>query len=907
MNFLSLCYDLFFNNWLVKPRILLTFLVFTNASYFAQIADSTFISPSVADSLLSSILTDNSIVDTSYIDTTAKKEFDVDDIIFANAQDSLSFDVYNKKMFLYGKGELRYKQSELKSGDIDVDFTTNSIEATGIIDTSDTSGSGLLDTPVLSEEGQVYEGSSLKYNFKTQQGFISLAKNVDNDKSYRGDKVKKVNKNTYFVEDGLYTTCESDTPHTYFTASKMKVIQNDKIVARWIFMHIGGVPLPIPLPFAVLPNQSGRRSGIIIPTYGFDNQLGHTFRNTGYFWAISDYMDLMLGADFYTKGGYRYRTRYRYKKRYNFTGNLNAEISKLTRGEENDPDFSEQLNWNLNLRHNQDFNPTTSLNANISFMSSEFLETNRRTYNDLVTQNVTSNATFNKRWDESGNSLTIGYSRNQNLSTGNITEILPSLNFNMSQKYPFKREGVSKKDQQWYEYLGFSYRSEFRNRRTKTSFTEFQTVGTEVDTISGYDREIRGGIQHNLSFNASPKIGFFNISPSVNYTEKWYDKRLVKEYIEVADGDSTIYELNERDKKEISFVRSFSFNLSASTKIYGTAQPNFLGIAAFRHTLTPSVSYQYQPDFSKDNWGYYDEVLNPNTGEIEQYDKFQQGIFGGAGSGERQNINFSLGNLFEMKTEKDPTDTASQEKKIQLLNLTASTGYNLAADSLKLADLRLSARTQIGDIFSINGSSSFSFYDYELEGTTTQFARTVNRYLISEGKGLMRMTNLSLNVSTSLSGDKIVGEDRDGRDPSKVRPGEDGFDEFADLDDNKSFIDEETETSDFTIPWNLGLNFNYNLNRRNPTNPIVTANAGINLSMSLTQNWKITFRGNYDLEEKKLNAPQITVYRDLHCWEMNFIWNPIGRWTGFRFEIRLKAPELRDLKVTKSKDIFSGF
>jgi lipopolysaccharide assembly outer membrane protein LptD (OstA) len=113
----------------------------------------------------------------------------------------------------------------------------------------------------------------------------------------------------------MFTTCESDTPHTHFTASQMKVIQKDKIVARWIFMYIGGVPFPIPLPFAVFPNESGRRSGLIIPTFGDAGNRGSYLYNFGYFWAMNDYMDLTFTGDYYFKGGYGLRSRYRYTKK----------------------------------------------------------------------------------------------------------------------------------------------------------------------------------------------------------------------------------------------------------------------------------------------------------------------------------------------------------------------------------------------------------------------------------------------------------------------------------------------------------------------------------------------------------------------------------------------------------------
>lgn len=826
--------------------------------------------------------------------TKVKKKIDVDDVIYADASDSLTFDVRNKLMFIFGKGELKYKQTDLKSAKIFIDFNKNSLDAFGRTDTSDSTSQKLIETPVLNETGEVYEGTSLKYNFKTQQGFISMAKNVEDNKRYEGEKVKKVDKETYFIEDGMYTTCESDTPHTYFTASKMKVIQKDKIIAEWIFMHVGGVPFPIPLPFAVFPNKSGRRSGVIIPSYGEVSGRGQYFRNFGYFFAISDYMDFTLTGDYYTKGGYGLRGRYRYKQRYDFSGNVNGGISRVSRGESSDPNFSDVFSWNLNVFHHHDITPTMKLDANLQFLSSKYLEDNSRRLSDLLKQDIVSNATFVKRWDESGNSLTINYSRTQNLQLGNVTEILPNVNFNMSQKYPFRKEGSSSRTQEWYEYIGYTYSSQFKNERRKNRSTD----------TTDFDRTIRGGVQHNIRVNASPKLGFFNITPSINYTEKWYDKIRELEYVAVIDTSDTTYVTEENIIKKIGFVRTFDFGVSASTKIYGMLQPGVLGIKAFRHTLTPSISYTYQPDFTDEKWGYYASVYNPDTKRIEKYDKFANGIFSGATGGERQSISLSIGNVFEIKTEKDPTDTTSQEEKIQLLNLTASTSYDFVAEEFKLAPLSLSYRTQIGQLFSFNGSSGFTFYDYEvIESGGKKSSRLVNRYLISEGKGLMRLQNFSLNLTLNLAGSKATTGRSAAADKSTLKREETDY-EFKRTDYIEMFEDDEP---DFTIPWNLNLNYNYSYNKSNVFNPVETSGIGMSLSMSLSAAWKISFRGNYDFIDDKFNAPQITVYRDLHCWEMNFTWNPVGVYRGFRLEIRMKAPELQDIKVTKTKDIYSGF
>lgn len=821
-------------------------------------------------------------LDTLSTDTTnTEKKFDIDDVVYASASDSVIFDVTKRKMFIYGNGEIKYKDTELKSGKIDIDYNTNELEAFGLEDTSKISKTRFKQTPVLKEGTEVYEGNYLKYNFKTQRGFISLAKNEMEGSRYQGEKVKKVDKNTYFIKHGMFTTCEKDTPHTYFTADEMKVIQKDKVFARWIFMHIEGVPFPVPLPFAVFPTEGGRRSGIIVPSYGKDLRRGQYFYNFGYFWAISDYFDFTVNGDYYTKGGYGLRSRLRYAKRYNFNGSFNAGYSKIKIGESKDPSFFKQdvSDWSFLWYHNQQINPSTQLNANLQFYSSSYLKNNSVDYNDILSQNIISNATLNKVWEESGNNLAINYSRTQNLISGDIFESLPSITFTKNISYLFKSESSDiNTKQKWYEQIGYTYTGQFTNNRNKV----------------GGILSIRGGIQHMLSINASPKIGYFSVAPRINYTEKWYNKRIKKENIVIKKINTLTGEITEKDSvitkdiNEINFVRTFDLTVTANTKLYGIFQPNILGIEAFRHTLTPSISYVYKPDFSSDFWGYYD-YYTTSKGEKIKYDKFSSEVFRGADAGQQQSLNFAIGNVFEIKTSKEKSDTSkiSENNKIQLLNLSANIGYNFAQTEFKLSDLTLSYRTQIGNIISFYGSSNYTFYDYENK-------TKVNKFLISAGKGLFRLTNFNFSISTNLSDNIFKSNNK--QEPDKNTLGKKSIEN----------VNEDVTKVELFSPWNLSLSYNLNLSKYDPSSVSKYSNLGINLNFSLTKNWKFTLRGSYDFELKQITTPQITIYRDLHCWEMNFVWNPLGNYRGFRFEIRMKAPELQDIKITKSRGLYSG-
>ncbi|BDQ01450.1 putative LPS assembly protein LptD [Ignavibacterium sp.] len=839
-----------------QKLILILSLIFIHIS-IAQINDS-ILAPQNFDPL----------PDTSL--NTKPKKYDVDTTVFAEAKDSIFFKIKEKKMLIYGNGNLKYKQTEIKSGRIEIDFEKSIIDAYGI---KDDSLNKYIETPVLAEAGETYKGNRMKYNFKTQQGVISFAQTEQEGSKYTGQQIKKVDKDVYFIADGVYTTCDNDScPHYYFYSPKMKVIHKEQIIAEWIFLHFGGVPFPIPLPFAVFPIESGRRSGIIPPVFGDDATYGTYFSRFGYFWAISDYMDLNLTGDFYTRGSYRVNSLFRYAKRYEFNGNLEGSYGSFVVGEKDDPDRTETNDWRLRWNHNQNITPTMRFDARLEFLSNNRVTRNISDVNDLLRNEAISNATLFKSWDESGNSMSISYNRRQIFETNEVYEILPNITFTLSQKYPFRsKTGTS---QSLLETFGYSYSGTFENRRNRKDS----------------DLKIRGGINHQLSASLSPKIGYISISPSFNYQERWYNKRIEKYSIPNYEGNDSII---TNDVKEINFVRTFSIGVNASTKFYGIFNPEMLGVKSIRHTVIPGISYSFTPDFSTDGWGYYDYYTN-QAGQRIKYNKFEQEIFGGASNRESQALNFSLSNVFEMKTQSDPTDTTSKENKVQLLNLNANIGYDFTADSLRFSDLRLTYRTQIGNVFSFNGGSSFSLYDYE--GTTPR----VNRFLYDVGKGLLRLTSFNFSISLTLSGEKLKST----QTQQTTRPTqESGF-----AQDNRNIYQGLYYMSDpdFSIPWDLNLNFYYNEYRPTPSNITKTSSISGSMNVNLTPAWKLSITGSYDLNRKEFAAPQIRVSRDLHCWIMNFTWNPIGTFRGYMLEIRVKAPQLQDLKITKRDQFFEG-
>ncbi len=829
----------------------------------------------------------------AHADSLKKKTSGIDTSVVYAATDSIVYSYPHRLMQMYGKGDVKYRTLGLKAERIDVDWNDNNMESYGVLDSSKIGKTDSLKhlyygTPVMVDGGETYEGWKIGYNFKSQKGRISLGETSMGEGFYHGEQIKKVDKDVLFIANGIFTSCDLDDPHYYFYSPRMRVTLHDKIVAEPIYLYIADVPVMV-LPFGVFPSQGGRHSGIIAPAYGEDANRGKFISHLGYYSAISDYTDLALGGDWYTEGGWRGFSTFHYAKRYDFTGSLTGEYSRLLIGQRKDPGFRNEANYRANLTHNETIDPTTRLDINFTFASNNSYQTTNN-YDQYLQQEIYSNATLTKSWEGTNNSMSINLSRRQELVDHSIDAAMPTIDFTHSQSYPFRRtqksrglSGGTGQDFAWYELIGLGYSGEYVHRQSKTATTDSIDY---PDRFVHYDRQ---GVEHNFTLNASPKAGYFTIAPSVNYYERWYNRSVTVDSINRQTNAPVL-----KDVDGFNAVRYFNTSLSASTKLYGMFQPPIPGVAGFRHTLTPSISYTYQPDFSKQKFGYYGTYLD-TLGQRQTYNKFQKEVYGGAPAGESQAIGFSVGNLFEMKTE--DRDSLHKGTKYQLLNLGASLSYNFAADQFKLSDLGLNYRTDIGQYLNISGNSGYSFYAFD-----RGLNQRVNRLLIDEGQGIARLTSIGVNLSTTLKGDKKQRETEihqfDTTENVNAMAGsftQSGY---------RGIYDEAPP--DFSIPWNLGLSFTFAQNQENPAIKSRAVNLNANLGFNLTENWKFTAVGSYDMVREMFAAPRITIDRDLHCWTMNFTWTPIGQLAGYRFEIKLKAPQLQDIKLTKQSNA-SGY
>lgn len=826
------------------------FVFIISSAYSQQTGDSVLYVP-ISDSLKTN-------------DTVKANTGDVDAIIEYSASDSAIFDISGDKLSLYNNAELKYKEFDLKAARIILYRESSLMEAYGIPDTA--KAGKFMGTPIFMEGSKRYDAFKLKYNFSTRKGTIDMGSTEIEGGYYLGEKIKKVDDNIYFIKNGRYTTCDRADPHFYFGSPKMKVIQGDKVIAEPVYLHIDDVPVFV-IPFGIFPNHSGRSSGLIPPAYGDDPTYGRYLAHLGYFWAISDYMDLALQGNYYTKGRIDLSGRYRYALRYKYSGTVDVGGSRIRLGEETDLDrvFSDE--WRIGVYHNQTINPTTTFTANVNFLSSKnYYNTSTNNLSDLLRQNALSNITLSKYWEGTPNSISIGYSRDQNLTTGEVRQVIPTITFARTQSFPFRGKNTSLLDLKWHENISYSYNSQLLYRDEKV------LVNSAIND-GNFTKNQRGGLRQFINLTAPVKVSEFSISPYFNYNEIWYNKSVVKIYNQ---ADST---LTTNDVSGFKAFRYFNTGVSLNTRLIGIFNTRFLGVKGFRHTITPSISYNYQPDFSEPKWNAYGSYTGLN-GQQVKYSFFEREVFGGAPVGEQQAIGLSVSNVFEMKVK----DTDSTDSKFQLLNLDAGISYNFVADSLNFSELTLGYRTQIGSFLNIGGGAAFNLYRFE-NGTR------INKFLLKEEGRLAQLTRFNISLSTSLQG---------GQDDSQTDSTDEYSDEYL---DGSEYVGIYGDTPpDFSIPWSVGLSYNYSIDRSNPNNITKFSNISGNLAFNLTRHWKFTFSTAYDIFQKQFAAPYVTVYRDLHCWEMSLNWYPTGVYRGYKFEIRIKAPQLQDVKITKQSN-----
>lgn len=824
-------------------------------------------------------------------DTVAKPL--LESIITYSAVDSIIPDFENQKMYMYKKAVINYQNIELKADYIMLDLVRKEVYAEGLPDSTGT----IVGTPVFKEGDEEFESKTMRYNFETQKGIITDVKTTQGDGFVHSDLTKKISKDEFILEKGKYTTCDAEHPHFYLRMTKAKVISNKKIITGPAYMVLEDFPIYFPMiPFGYFPNSTTYTSGILIPTYGEEQGRGFFLREGGYYWAASDHFDLALRGDIYSKGSWAAKMHTNYKVRYKYNGSLDFSYNLNKYSEQPLPDARTTRGFSLAWSHSQDSkaNPNRTFSASVNLSTSSFDKENTYMNNATSVQTYlqtqkSSSISYTKKFENSPFNMSLNLRHSQNSRDTTISLSLPELTFNMTKINPFKvknRIGPVK----WYEKISFSYSGNIKNSISNVKEDQIMKKSLIRDWQNGWRHSIPISLP---SFNL---LKYINLSPSFNYSERWYTNYINKRY----DPNNSF--ASPRNNHVVtdtvySFRRNYdySYSLSTSTNIYGMytmRNPNSR-IKAIRHKITPSASFSYTPDFGQKKFGFWGSYID-GSGKINYYNHFENGVFGSAGMGESGAISFNLNNNLEAKVLEVSDSIASKDekpkyKKVKIIDISTNTSYNMIADSFKLSPIGISARTTIKGI-SVNMGANLNPYMVNTAG------RVIDEYVWSHKSGLGKLGRLTnANMSFGMNFDSKKEKPETEADKNK-KPGE------------KPVKSDEPEYVDFNMPWSFRFDYSFYYNKTYAYNsitkiakPTTTINQSLNFGgrLSLTDKWQMDVNTNFDVQAMKFSFTTVNISRSLHCWTMSFNFVPFGDRKSYSFNLSASSAMLRDLKISK--------
>ena len=843
------------------------------------------------------------------VDTLASKEKDgLDAPVTYEATDSIVF-TQNGFAHLYGNSKVNYPQAELTAAVITMNMDSSTVYAHGVEDSL-----GVMQgTPVFKDGETPYETNTIRYNFKSKRGIISNVVSQQGEGYVTGNNAKKGTGNEMYMKDGKYTTCDNhEHPHFYMQMTYAKVRPKKNVVTGPAYLVVEDVPLPLAVPFFFFPFSSSYSSGFLPPTYMDDSSRGFGLTDGGYYFAISDEIDLKLRGDIFTKGSWALNAESNYVKRYKYSGLFQANYQVTKTGDKGLPDYAVSKDFKIVWSHRQDAkaNPNSTFLASVNFSTSSYEQTNiGNLYNSqAMTQNTkTSSISYTRNFPEQ--KLTISATSNiaQTMKDSSVSVTLPDLTISLSNIYPFKRKKAVG-EERWYEKISVRYTGRFKNSINTKDYLLFK---------SNLIKDWENGMQHEVPVSATFTLfKYFNLTPSVNYTERWYTRKITRGWDEVARREvntDTIY----------GFHRVYNYNasLGLNTKIYGMYKPVFLPKKAIqiRHVITPSISLSAAPDFTTSRYGYYDTYYRPNsngTQDTVKYSYYANQMYGVPSGGKQGNITFSISNNLEMKY-KDKNDSI---KKVSLIDeLGASLSYNMAATTRPWSDLTLNARLKLTKSYTFSMSSTFKTYGYKFneQGNVVDNDRTewsYGRFGIFQGYSSSFSYTFNNDTWKKLkaffTGEKDEEEGKeDGEGTEVSETGEEGEEAVAAGLPNKKKTEKAAVDDDgymaFKMPWSINVNYGFgitenrsaDINKKTMRYPYkYTQNLSINGNIKISNKWAISFNSGYDFDAKEIVQTAFNITRDLHCFSMSASLSPFGRWKYYNFTIRANASILQDLK-----------
>lgn len=205
--------------------------------------------------------------------------------------------------------EIKFRDLVIAAERVRLDIPANSLTAEGNV--------------VLDEGPERLAGDLLEYDLDTRTGRITNASAyVDPGYYFSGDEINKTGAQTYTIEDGVFTSCEGDSPAWSFAMSSASITLEEYARIRNARLRFGKVPV-FYFPYVLWPATTERASGFLVPKPGYSDRLGAHI-SMAYFRELGRSADMTFYGDLSSEEYFGAGLEYRYRPSERTTGVFDA-------------------------------------------------------------------------------------------------------------------------------------------------------------------------------------------------------------------------------------------------------------------------------------------------------------------------------------------------------------------------------------------------------------------------------------------------------------------------------------------------------------------------------------------------------------------------------------------------------
>ncbi len=569
----------------------------------------------------------------------------LDSLLYEYAADRVVVDIARGRVVFTGNVVLKYRDVELRAGRIILHRKEERLEAEAL---PDSTGRKTIGMPEFIRGGERFSGSSMVYNLKTGRGKVRGGRARHRRRYYRGEQILLDQQRELHARSISMSTCNRDHTHYDFLCQALKVVENDKAIARSVTFRIGPVPL-MWLPFYVFPLTQGRRSGILTPRIGSNSRDGITVSNIGYYWAPSDYWDATMKTALRERNGFLVDAGVNYSVRRRLRGNMDISFE---RGRQTSGDSRRA--WRLNFHHQHRLNPTLNMRATGDFTnSSSFDLHNSNSLYRYLNRQLRSSFSMDKRWTEAGRSmdLNLNYYRDLDQSQSRF-QGFPRLSLRQARRRIFGRP-ESSREARWHHAFYYDVSGGLTNAFTRNVDPADNTRNLTLNSRLGMSSQHR-------------PFGWLDLTQRFNLSQT-----------------SSRLNDDERTRRE-----SYNASIAVGTALYGIFEPHVGRLRGIRHRFQPQVDFRY----------YHNARVAGATLGFHGHRDWDD---------PRRTLNMRLNNSFEIKTEED-----GKTRRSTFATASFSSGYDFDTSPLRRwRALLTSASIKPGRQVDVRLSMSHTFYD----------------------------------------------------------------------------------------------------------------------------------------------------------------------------------------------------